>query len=93
MYKFILVSSEVEGHSSASAIIASNEKTEQEFRHEFLFYEGNPIAELSSRTIEGDTTVEYYKDIVFCSGDFSISTTLFNDLKDIQNRMFETCTG
>ena len=93
MYKFILVSSEEEGHSSASAKITSDEKSEQEFRNDFLLVEGMPAAELLWRNAVGDTVVETFSKTGFSCGDFSISTTTFNDFADILNRSFDTCTG
>jgi len=93
MKKFISVAAEVDGHARASGMFITNPKAEQQFRDEFLLYEGKPIAELSSRHTEGDTVYEYFKETVFCSGDFSMTTTTLNDVTDMENRMFDTCTG
>ena len=93
MKKFILVASELDGHACASGIIASNADTEQKFRNEFLLLNGKYNAELISRDREGTTVVEYYTEIEHFLGNFSISTTPFNSLVEIQNKTIETRTG
>lgn len=91
MKRLVIASIEIDGHSSSSCFIASNEENYQKIIHDLICFEDEPIYTLThTDTISPEVSESWYEGDL---GEMSVLVIEFSAFGQICNKEFYTRTG